>query len=117
MRPFYDGLVYRDGWFTDVDPPIDSIGATPIQSLGPTLPQVFDYRLTMPAFLSAIQVRTGFVAALRTARLDVETDTVYQAFLTDELVHMVDRLTNTYSVIVRRISHAACTADNAPGQK
>jgi hypothetical protein len=100
VRPFYSELAYRDGWFTGVDPPIDRIGDTLIQSLGPTLPQVFDYRLTMPAFLTAIQIRTGFIAALRTARPDVETDAIYQAFLSTELVPMVNRLSSTYSVIV-----------------
>jgi hypothetical protein len=100
VRPFYDGLVYSDGWFTGVDPPLDHIGDQAIKSLGPSLPQVFDYRLTMPTFLYAIQIRTGFVAALRLSRPDVETDNIFKAFLDTEIVAITNRLTSTYDVIV-----------------
>jgi hypothetical protein len=101
VRPFYDGLVYRDGWVTGVDPPIDHIGNQLIPSLGPALPQVFDYRLTIPTFLYAIQIRIGFVATLRLARPNIETDEVYQRFLSTEVKPITNRLSSTYDVIVQ----------------
>ena len=100
VRPFYDALAYRDGWFTDVDPPLDRIGDAPIRSLGPTLPQVFDYRLTMPTFLNAILIRTGFVGALRSSKPDVETEATFKRFLDIEVVPILNRLSATYAVIV-----------------
>jgi len=112
VRPFYDGLVYRDRWFTGVDPPLDHIGEVPIQSLGPTLPQVFDYRLTMPAYLNAIQIRSGFIAALRMSRPGIETDPIFKAFQATELAPIVTRLQNTYDVIVKGLVMPPAPADN-----
>jgi len=97
LRPFYDGLTIVDSaglsFFQGPTPPLD-------QSLGPGLPQVFDYRLTLPAFLYAVQIRCGFVFALNKARPESETDAIVARIRQAEVTAMESRLENVYATMV-----------------
>ncbi|MBV9354977.1 MAG: hypothetical protein JO023_05565, partial [Chloroflexi bacterium] len=54
---------------------------------------------TVPTFLYAIQVRWGFVLALRNAHPDIETPTEFAAFRAQEGQAMLQRLSNTYDLM------------------
>jgi hypothetical protein len=97
LRPFYDGLLITDAvganFFQGPTPPLDF-------SLGPSLPQVFDYRLTLPAFLYAIQIRCGFVLALHQAHPATETDAILDAFKRTEVQAIRSRLESVYGTML-----------------
>jgi len=58
LRPFFDELVFVNHWFGKVNPPVEDLGG------GRSV--VFDYRLTLPAFVEAITIRLSVLALLRT---------------------------------------------------
>jgi hypothetical protein len=97
LRPFYDGLLITDAlgatFIQGPTPPLDL-------TLGPGLPQVFDYRLTLPAFLYAIQIRCGFILALHQARPAIETARIVDAFKQTEVQPMLSRLESVYGTMV-----------------
>jgi hypothetical protein len=97
LRPFYQAGVYHDpgdsDHWTEAQPALD-------HSLGEDLPQVWDYRVTMPAFLFAIHIRCAFKLALRTARPDVETGRQFQIFKDTEARPMLTFLSQAYDRMV-----------------
>jgi hypothetical protein len=56
MRPFFKQGVYSDGWIGDLTPPVDSLGGG--------AKAVFDWRLTLPAYLEAVVIRVFVLSAL-----------------------------------------------------
>jgi hypothetical protein len=105
LRPFWDGLVYTDGWIQGTQPEIDT-------SLGPDLPQVWDYRLTLPSFLYAIQIRCGFKTALHKIKPSVETDAIFQRFKDLEVKPMLAFLSDAYQKLLNGfVSPAVPTLD------
>jgi hypothetical protein len=104
LRPFYDGLIFNDGVYEGPSPPLDF-------SLGPGLPQVFDYRLTLPAFLYSVQIRCGFVLSLHKAQPMTETDAIVEAFKRTEVQPMLNRLQSTYETMVAGIVPVRCAKD------
>lgn len=58
VRPFFVELLFANNWFGKVMPP-------GIQDIGGGQSLVFDYRLTLPAFMEAIGIRLSVLALIR----------------------------------------------------
>ena len=56
LRPFFKEAVYRDAWVGDLPPEL--------QQLGTGATAVFDWRLTLPAYLESIAIRLLVLSAL-----------------------------------------------------
>lgn len=95
-RPYYQALDYDDGggWFHHVIPP------DIIHRLGPTLPEVFDYRLVLPSFICATCIRTSVILILHAIRPDVVTDSIFHNMQVAELQPAVAMLNDSYNKIV-----------------
>jgi hypothetical protein len=95
-RPYYDQLDYNDGggWFHHVIPP------DIVSRLGPSFTEVFDYRLVLPSFLFAIQIRSAAITTLHQLRPEIMTDEIFRRVQQEELQPTVTTLSANYEQIV-----------------
>jgi hypothetical protein len=112
LRPFYDGLIYDSGWLGRLTPPADSM-----RPVGPGLFLVFDYRLTLPAFVTAAQIRCGYILAMRGLRPATETVASYQKFLSEEMPQMIGRLEAVHDRVLSGLTSTRLPANTADDLK
>lgn len=109
-RPYYDELDYRDDWFGHIDP-------RPTADLGPNLREVFDYRLTMPSFLHAIEIRCAVMLAFRSLRPDIVTGEIFANSLIIEFLPATNVVAEKYEKIVNGFVMARVPASSGEDHK